>query len=75
MIILLLISSETLPIVNELEVFEFNLILSDLHFPVSLTLYCFNSSKRVSNFNSADNYGNQMPSSRYAWEELKEQIW
>ena len=62
---------EIFPIVSEFEVFEFNPFLNDLHCAVSLTLNCLNSSKWVSSFNGADNYGNQIHNSRYVWEEPK----
>ena len=52
---LVITSSEILPIVNEFEVFELDTLLSDVYCPVSLTLNCFSSSKRVSSFSGADN--------------------
>ena len=65
LLILVISSLEILPIVSELEVFEFNSFLNGLHCPVSLTFNCLYTSKQVSNFNGADNYSNQMSSCRY----------
>ena len=63
--------SEILSIVKEFDVFELNLFLSDVDCPISSILNCLNSTKRGSSFNCADNYGNQMPNSRYVWKKPK----
>ena len=70
---LVISSSEILPIVNELKVFEFNPFLVT-YIAQYHELNCLNFANGVCNFNGANNYGNQVPISRYVWEEPKEQI-